>query len=297
MSEVQRVIATLHAIGERPVGAPQRISGGWGGTGIWRFESATRGPALLRVFAPDETGVAARETAVMVHARALGLPVPEVYAARKIGEAPVMVLEWYPGGSLDRVMRRRPWQSAVLGSEAGWLMARLHGAPAPSGLALARDWPHPTAFPPALRERLRADDVRADALVHLDFHPLNLVLGSDGELALIDWTNARAGDPRFDLARSLVLFALLPGLSPLQRALARLLFGPIARAWRAAYLEAVEPPRDMPLFLAWAGYGMLREWHFNRQRAGLDPNVEGGWEPRLRTLVDGWMRKAGLDAG
>lgn len=297
MSEVQRIIAILHAIGERPVGAPEQISGGWGGTGIWRFESAKRGPCILRIFRPDEAGVAARETAVMVHARALGLPVPEVYAARRVDEGPLMVLEWFPGGSLDRVLRQRPWLSAEMGRDAGRLMARLHSTPAPSGLARARDWPHPTAFPESLRERLRADDVRTDALVHLDFHPLNLVLDADGSQALIDWTNARAGDPRFDFARSLVLLALLPGMSQAERALARLLFAPFARAWRASYLEAAGTPRDMPVFLAWAGYGMLREWRLNRQRAGLDPDAEGDWEPRLRDLVDGWMGAAGLAVG
>ena len=73
------------------------------------------------------------------------------------------------------------------------------------------------------------------------------------------------------------------------------MFEPFARAWRASYLDAMGTPVNMPVFLAWAGYGMLAEWRFKRRRSGVDPDAEDEWETRLRGLVSGWMRDAGLD--
>ncbi|MGI6114582.1 MULTISPECIES: aminoglycoside phosphotransferase family protein [unclassified Clostridium] len=43
-----------------------------------------------------------------------------------------------------------------------------------------------------------------DALCHLDFHPYNILCG-EGQLYIIDWVNARMGNPIFDLARTYVL--------------------------------------------------------------------------------------------
>ena len=42
--------------------------------------------------------------------------------------------------------------------------------------------------------------IRTDTLVHHDFHPLNLLVGSQGITGIIDWASAAAGDPRADIA-------------------------------------------------------------------------------------------------
>lgn len=44
-----------------------------------------------------------------------------------------------------------------------------------------------------------------DCLLHLDFHPLNVMV-CKGRYVVIDWINARIGNPVFDLARTYVLF-------------------------------------------------------------------------------------------
>jgi aminoglycoside phosphotransferase (APT) family kinase protein len=230
----------------------------------------------------------------MVHARALGLPVPEVFASRFVAGHPVMVIEWIAGGTMLMALRRRPWRAAELGRRSGDLMIRLHNALAPAGLAPARSWPVPSAFPAPLRERLAAPDVRADCLVHLDFHPANLVVSGDEVDVLIDWTNARAGDPRFDVARTTLIAAMLPGLSGVERVLARQAIEPYVRAWRASYLAATGPLPGMPVFLAWAGYGMLAEWG---PKPGDSRAVTGdveGWKRQLEGLVQTWMTASGL---
>src|SRR5438132_39917 len=40
------------------------------------------------------------------------------------------------------------------------------------------------------------------ALLHLDYHLLNVMTDRSRVTGVLDWTNARAGDPRADLART-----------------------------------------------------------------------------------------------
>jgi aminoglycoside phosphotransferase (APT) family kinase protein len=47
--------------------------------------------------------------------------------------------------------------------------------------------------------------------VHLDFHPNNILLCSDGSAAVIDWGHIDVSDPRFDLAWTLVLVSSYEG--------------------------------------------------------------------------------------
>jgi aminoglycoside phosphotransferase (APT) family kinase protein len=47
--------------------------------------------------------------------------------------------------------------------------------------------------------------------VHLDFHPNNILIGSDGSAGVIDWGNIDVSDSRFDLAWTLVLVSSYEG--------------------------------------------------------------------------------------
>ena len=46
----------------------------------------------------------------------------------------------------------------------------------------------------------------SESLVHMDFHPVNIMLSNDGSVVL-DWTNAARGDPLVDVAATWVLLA------------------------------------------------------------------------------------------
>ena len=93
-------------------------------------------------------------------------------------------------------------------------------------------WEEARARPPAVREHAAAiaqlhrelheisapDGVAAvgegDRLLHLDLHPANVILSPDGPV-VIDWTNARRGEPTFDVALTWVIGATSTGLGPL----------------------------------------------------------------------------------
>ncbi len=116
-------------------------------------------------------GAPAREAEIMAHARRAGYPVPAVHEIRP----DALVLERIEGPTMLDDLRRRPWR---LNSHAR-LLAELH-------------------------RRLHAIPYEDAALLHLDLHPQNVLLSPSGPV-VIDWTNARAGEPAFDVAMTWVI--------------------------------------------------------------------------------------------
>jgi aminoglycoside phosphotransferase (APT) family kinase protein len=120
-----------------------------------------------------------------------GYPVPAVEELS--GDGADLVMERVDGPSMVEAMGRSPWtvrrQSAVLAD----LHHRLHHVPSPDFLG-----PAPIGH--------------GDRVLHLDLHPLNVILGPKGPV-VIDWTSACLGDPNVDVALAWVLMAAgdIPG--------------------------------------------------------------------------------------
>ena len=122
-------------------------------------------------------GSPAREAEVMEHARAHGYPVPEVIDV--LDDA--LVLERVDGQTMLANLRRRPWAMGGHAQVLAELHARLHEIP-----------------------------FEGERLIHLDFHPDNVLLSSRGPV-VIDWANARAGKPALDVAMTWVICATSGG--------------------------------------------------------------------------------------
>ncbi len=120
----------------------------------------------------------AREARAMTYARSLGYPVPAVDEVSDDGTA--LVMERIDGPSMVEALLRRPWAAGRMGRVLAELHQRLHRLAAPQWLPAA-----PVG--------------RGDRMVHLDLHPLNVLLGPAGPV-VIDWANASAGDPSTDVA-------------------------------------------------------------------------------------------------
>lgn len=118
----------------------------------------------------------------MAHARAAGYPVPEVHDV----EGPALVMDRVQGPTMLDDLGRRPWLLTRHARTLAALHDRLHAIAAPEGLVAA--------------------PVPGDRLVHLDLHPANILMSEDGPV-VIDWSNARAGDPAADLASTWVIMA------------------------------------------------------------------------------------------
>lgn len=126
-------------------------------------------------------GRPAREALAMRHAAAHGYPVPAVLEVRDEG----LVLEYLDGPTMlaDVLAERGRLE------EHAALFARLHA----ELLTIAA--------PPELG---------SGRLLHMDFHPGNVMLSSRGPV-VIDWSNVRAGDPALDVAMTWILCATSGG--------------------------------------------------------------------------------------
>lgn len=177
---------------------------------------------VLRRTAPgvDVSG----EAAAMRHAAAHGVPVPQVHSVH--GQD--MVLERVHGVTMLTALAEGTCAPVDGAQVLVDLLVRLRAVP-----------PRPGAAPGA-------------ALVHLDLHPDNVMLGGHGPV-LVDWTNARDDDPDLDPAMSALILAenaVAPGpLAGPAHELLRLVVGaagargldPVRRLDGAAALRTANP--------------------------------------------------------
>jgi aminoglycoside phosphotransferase (APT) family kinase protein len=125
----------------------------------------------------------AEETQIMEYVRAQGYPSPAVEEVSDDGLA--MVMERIDGVDMVAAMSKRPWTIPKYGAVLADLHRRLHELAGPEWLPDA---------PVGGGERL----------LHLDLHPLNVMIGPRGPM-VIDWTSASRGDPAVDVALAWVL--------------------------------------------------------------------------------------------
>ena len=107
------------------------------------------------------------EARVMEHARRHGYPVPELFEVRP----DALVLELVEGPTMAASGLAQPETMDALARTLADLHDRLHGVPG----------------------------LERDTLLHLDLHPENVLLSTRGPV-VVDWTNAGAGEPAFDVA-------------------------------------------------------------------------------------------------
>ena len=156
------------------------------------------------VYALDERrvlrrgGAPEREARVMEHAHAAGFPVPVVHEVQQ----DALILQRIDGPTMLADLRRRPWRLQAHARLLADLHRRLHAIPYENG-----------------------------ALLHLDLHPENVLLTPAGPV-MIDWTNARAGEPALDVALSWVIARTSGGLP--------------GRVFARAFLGAFERERILP---------------------------------------------------
>lgn len=283
-------IAILAALSVTDATAVTPVSGGQDAA-IWRVEHGGLVSAL-RVFRPDQLCGCQRETATIRAAIASDLPVPAVRAEGIWQEHPAMLLAWCPGETLLAAVARQPWRVWSFGAMFGRIQARIHATTAPEALRQSPDmwldWRGP--LDTRLRNRLRATATRTDTLLHLDYHPLNVMTDGQKITGVLDWPNGRAGDPRADLARTLVILRFPAALSvrPHEAAVVRVFL----RAWWFGYQRVAGPVRDMGPFYALAGIQTIED---QERKIGLPGRtIQSSDLDPLRRWTDHWMRRIGL---
>jgi aminoglycoside phosphotransferase (APT) family kinase protein len=278
--------AILVALGLTGAAEATPVAGG-ADTAIWRVAYGQQLYAL-RVFRAEQAATCQREIAAMRAAHAGGLPVPAIHAAGSWHDRPALVLSWCAGAPLLHALQRQPGRLWRLGTQFGRMQAAIHAiAPAPMPELPPDDWiGWAGADETALQTHLRANAAGAAQLLHLDYHPLNVMTDGRQMTAVLDWANARVGDPRADAARSYSILAIDPNWP--RRPQITIFRQILARAWRRGYEQAAAPLGDMALFYAWAGAVMLRDLAPRLASAPHDPLA------RVRRWTNEWKRRAGL---
>ncbi len=141
---------------------------------------------VLRRYKLVGSGLVEREALVMRHLAEHGFPVPAVFDAG----GPDLVMARLDGHTMLTDLERRPWR---LRRHAD-LWADLHRrlAAVPVGALAAHGVPVCFGEP--------------EAILHLDFHPDNIMLTPDGPV-VFDWTNATLGPAAADVAESWIVGA------------------------------------------------------------------------------------------
>jgi len=115
-----------------------------------------------------------------------GFPAPKVFSV----DGRDLVMARVDGPTMLEELRRRPTSMVAHARRLARLQQQLAEIAAPDWL-MAPGW---------------TPDPAGDRVLHLDLHPMNVLLSSDGPV-VIDWTNAAAGPPGFDAAMSYVTMA------------------------------------------------------------------------------------------
>jgi aminoglycoside phosphotransferase (APT) family kinase protein len=281
--------AVLAALGLVEPSRITPVSGGADAT-IWRVGYGDADYAL-RLLRADQAAMARRE-AVAMAAAAGGIPVPRVVVEGSWDNRPALLLSWMPGRILWDELERGPWRAWALGVEFGRTQAAIHAASVPAALRRHPvswiEWAEPDA---ALRDRLRRSG-DGEVLLHLDYHPAN-VLVEDGRVsAVLDWANARAGDRRADLARTAAILRFAPPAgrpSPVATITRRVFIA----GWRHGYRGMAGRVSGMAPFYAWAAAVMRHDLAPRVGRTDL-PWLTPALLAEICRWEDRWRAAAGL---
>jgi len=126
----------------------------------------------------DPHGDAAAEAVVMDHVRGHGYPAPGVRSATRSD----LVMERLSGPTMLEALLEGRLGPEEGGAMLARLLRDLHALPA------------------------RRSEDPADRIIHLDLHPLNVILTADGP-KVIDWATAEEGSPGLDWGMSAVILA------------------------------------------------------------------------------------------
>jgi aminoglycoside phosphotransferase (APT) family kinase protein len=163
---------------------------------------------------PSAKAVAFCEAALHAAAEAAGLPVPRIRGVQQIDERWGLVFDRVEQASFAHRMKEHPHELHRYLDAMVRLQLRIHATRAIQFPSLKPRLAANIAGTALLGEPRRgellsafADMPDGDRLCHGDFHPLNILGDTEGP-TVIDWADARCGEPAADACRTYVLLRL-----------------------------------------------------------------------------------------
>lgn len=211
----------------------------------------------LRLLSRERHQQFIKEKKMIELAIANGVPVPKVHGIMKHNHFSAMLMEWGIGQTVFEELKEHPEIAQELGYEFGKVQASING------ISLSKfEEESPSWLSPSMEEKLILNKVPKESLnnnlLHLDYHPLNVLTDGKKITAVIDWANASVGDYRFDLSRTLSILQL-EGTKHFKHSDA---INQFVEGWREGYEEEIGPFYSiefLPLFNAWSGLRMKRD--------------------------------------
>jgi len=187
-------------------------------------------PLAIRIYCSPAAGPRIRrEFLIQRHLYQLKYPVPQPLVLEEdctYLDGPFLIMKRICGPTLLHSLLRRPWRLFRGPIEMAELHARLHqlptcGFPDWTGCLLTRRLEEMVAaideyglrtLQPGLDWLLvhRPTAPNSASILHLDFHPLNLVVDQHRSLVVLDWNEAAIGDPHADVGTTVMLMDCLP---------------------------------------------------------------------------------------
>lgn len=159
------------------------------------------------------------EARVMTYIGERGVDVPRVLELSGDHDpATDIVMEKIDGITMLADLEQRPWMVVGHARRLARLQQEIGGIVAP-------DW----MMSPGWTPRSDGDAAHVDRVVHLDLHPLNVIMSRRGPI-VIDWTNATGGPPGFDAAMSYVIMATYEVDNPRDRLAQQVMVSTFRRA-------------------------------------------------------------------
>lgn len=273
------------------------MHGGMGSTEMWSFVPAPEASALvIRVFGEGATDSADREFLAMDIAARHGLPVPAIVTHGAVMNRPLLVTTFIEGTLANQVFASHPEQAYALGTVMGETLGRLHEVIAPDGLGAKNNAWIDRGGPALADIRSLLEAVpNQDRLLHLDYHPLNVLLHDGCVSGIIDWENTAAGPPPMDLARTRAILkvAMLGNLMPppLHKALAE-----FERGLVAGHAQVIGDDPSPELSAAWGLAMTVEDLAHQSGKPGIFVTLEllahlaAERDALIRTFVDGEVR-------
>lgn len=239
------------------------------------YDAKVRREAAVQRFAADSGYPALVPLAVESSASAFGLP--------------FTVMPRIAGPTLFEQITSRPWRTGSVLRQLAGLHARLHRLRI-DGCPLPNERPYVETQMAEVRRKmsdpryglLREEHAWVErnfarvlpeepALLHNDFHPLNVLVDPASGPVVIDWTDAAIGDRHADVARTLTLFwvASIAASNAVERTLLRLARGYLQSAYLREYRRLY--PVDAARLACWealSAFGGLLQLAENRSRSG-----------------------------
>ena len=178
------------------------------------------------------------------------VPVPTIRATGMWQDHSVLLLSWCSGKPLWEVIRQYPWRVGSLGLAFGRTQARIHQIPSrPCWQEQQAEWITWAGVDDhCLRTALQQVIDPAPALLHLDYHPLNVLTDGKHITAVLDWANTRVGDPRADVARTYTILMVEPYTPRRQPLLLSMVRRFLTLSWRRGYEQVMGKQSDMAWF-------------------------------------------------